>query len=222
MDTLRRAADEYRSRLLAVRTASQWASATPCHEWTVRDVADHILGGNRFTVLILGGLTPDAAMDDVTHGDYEGDPGQAFEESATAQPSASCRPGVLEKMYEHPMGLISGRQIARLRMIDMVVHAWDLADRAARELAVCAAVSADDEQGHRPSRACVAQCVCCTRGAGYYSLAAIEIATQDGGGKVDLGDGGFVDWTAQFLEDAKERCLISCLSTIRIATLLSG
>ena len=25
------------------------------------------------------------------------------------------------------MGLISGRQIARLRMSDMVVHAWDLA-----------------------------------------------------------------------------------------------
>lgn len=127
MDTLRRATDEYRSRLLEVRTASQWASATPCDEWTVRDVADHILGGNRFTVLILGGLPPDAAMDDVTDGDYEGDPGQAFEESATAQLSAFSRPGVMERMYEHPMGLISGRQIARLRMSDMVVHAWDLA-----------------------------------------------------------------------------------------------
>ena len=42
-----------------------------------------------------------------------------------------------------------------------------------------------------------------TRGAGYYSSAAIEIATQDGGGTVDLGDGGFVDWTAQFLETPK-------------------
>jgi hypothetical protein len=30
-------------------------------------------------------------------------------------------------MYEHPMGLLSGRQIARLRMSDLVVHAWDLA-----------------------------------------------------------------------------------------------
>ena len=61
-----------------------------------------------------------------------------------------------------------------------------------------------------------------TRGAGYYSPAAIEIATQDGGEKVDVGDGGFVDWTAQFLENAKERCLISCLSTTRVATLMSG
>ncbi len=94
MDTLRRATDEYCSRLLAVQTASQWASPTPCDEWTVRDVADHILGGNRFTVLILGGLAPDAAMDHVTHGDYADDPSQAFEESATAQLSAFGRPGV--------------------------------------------------------------------------------------------------------------------------------
>ena len=42
-----------------------------------------------------------------------------------------------------------------------------------------------------------------TRGAGYYSPAAIEIATQDGGGKVHLGDGGFVDWTAQFPKTPK-------------------
>ena len=61
-----------------------------------------------------------------------------------------------------------------------------------------------------------------TRGAGYYSPAAIEIATQDSGATIELGDGGFVDWTAQFLENAKERCLTSCLSTTRVAMLMSG
>jgi len=61
-----------------------------------------------------------------------------------------------------------------------------------------------------------------TRGAGYYTPAAIEIAVQDDGGYVDLGDGGFVDWTAQFLGNAKERCLISCLSTTRVITLVKG
>lgn len=61
-----------------------------------------------------------------------------------------------------------------------------------------------------------------TGGAGYYSPAAIDITTQDGGEEVEVGDGGFVNWTAQFLQNAKERCLISCVSTSRIATLLSG
>ena len=124
---LRLAAGEYLSRLRLVQSESQWVSPTPCDEWTVRDVADHILGGNRFTVLILGGLAPGVAMDRVVHGDFTGDPVREFEESAAAQLSALGRPGVLERKYEHPMGLVSGREIARLRMSDLVVHAWDLA-----------------------------------------------------------------------------------------------
>jgi uncharacterized protein (TIGR03086 family) len=66
-------------------------------------------------------------MDRVTHGDFAGDPGRAFEQSSAEQLLAFGQPGVLERMYEHPMGLLSGRQIARLRMSDLVVHAWDLA-----------------------------------------------------------------------------------------------
>lgn len=127
IEALKRASQQYRSRLSAVQTAWQWASPTPCDEWTVRDVADHILGGNRFTVLILGGLPSDAAMDRVTHGDFADDPARAYEQSSADQLSAFGQPGVLERMYEHPVGLLSGRQIARLRMSDLVVHAWDLA-----------------------------------------------------------------------------------------------
>jgi uncharacterized protein (TIGR03086 family) len=127
IETLKRASEEYRSRLWAVQAAWQWASPTPWDEWTVRDVADHILGGNRFTFLILGGLPSESAMDRVTHGDFGEDPGRAFERSSADQLSAFGQPGVLERMYEHPMGLLSGRQIARLRMSDLVVHAWDLA-----------------------------------------------------------------------------------------------
>lgn len=58
-----------------------------------------------------------------------------------------------------------------------------------------------------------------TRGAGYYAGAALRLAAAAGGGEVEIGDGGLVDWTAQFLGDAKERCLISCVATERLADL---
>lgn len=48
-----------------------------------------------------------------------------------------------------------------------------------------------------------------TRARDYYSSGALLIHA-DG---VELGDGGFTDWTARLLADRKERCLISCLST---------
>lgn len=51
-----------------------------------------------------------------------------------------------------------------------------------------------------------------TRARGYYAPAALRI-TVDG---AEVGDGGLTDWTATLLQDAKERCLVSCVSTERL------
>jgi hypothetical protein len=65
------------------------------------------------------------------------------------------------------------------------------------------------------------------RARGYYQRGAIRIdaeadaepdAAADAGWQ-EIGDGGFTDWTARLLNDAKERCLISCVSTERLAAL---
>lgn len=47
----------------------------------------------------------------------------------------------------------------------------------------------------------------------YYERGAIRIDV-DG---AEVGDGGFTDWTARLLGNAKERCLISCAATERLA-----
>src|SRR6478672_5062575 len=115
---LRLAAGEYLSRLRLVQSESQWVCPTPCDQWTVRDVADHILGGNRFTVMILDGLAPAAAMDRVMHGDFADEPIRAFDKSSSEQLAAFRQPGMLERLHQHPIGLISGRRMAALRMSD--------------------------------------------------------------------------------------------------------
>lgn len=53
---------------------------------------------------------------------------------------------------------------------------------------------------------------------GYYTGAAIRLGTPE----AELGDGGFTTWTAQLLGDAKERCLVSCISTERLAAVRAG
>lgn len=50
-------------------------------------------------------------------------------------------------------------------------------------------------------------------GRGYYVDAAIRISA----GGDEIGDGGFTTWTAQLMGNAKERCLVSCVSTERLA-----
>jgi hypothetical protein len=56
------------------------------------------------------------------------------------------------------------------------------------------------------------------KGSNYYSGTALSLAR----GNAELGDGGFTRWTAELLGDAKERCLISCVSTERLTEVLSG
>lgn len=49
----------------------------------------------------------------------------------------------------------------------------------------------------------------------YYTTGALRIEV-DGG---EIGDGGFTDWTAKLMADNKERCLVSCISTERLASI---
>lgn len=98
-------------------------TVTPCAEWDVADLLDHVTGGNRFTVEILEGATADTALattmaslatserDDV---DLLGTMLSTF---ATAD---------LEGSYDHVAGALTGRAILRLRLHDLIVHAWDL------------------------------------------------------------------------------------------------
>ncbi|GEL17905.1 hypothetical protein [Pseudonocardia asaccharolytica] len=58
-----------------------------------------------------------------------------------------------------------------------------------------------------------------THGRGYYAGAAVGIRAHNGTDEIDLGDGGLTTWTASLLGDAKERCMVSCMSTERLAAL---
>ena len=55
------------------------------------------------------------------------------------------------------------------------------------------------------------------RGRGYYADVALRITAGHDGNAVELGDGGFTTWTGQLMGNAKERCLISCIATDRLA-----
>jgi hypothetical protein len=60
-----------------------------------------------------------------------------------------------------------------------------------------------------------------TRARGYYRAGALLITATVGRGQpVEIGDGGFTDWTARLCANAKELCFVSCLSTERALDVL--
>jgi hypothetical protein len=60
-------------------------------------------------------------------------------------------------------------------------------------------------------------------GRAYYTAACFSVdAVHSDGGRSNLSDGGFVDWTALLLADAKERLLIRGLGTDRLVVTPPG
>jgi uncharacterized protein (TIGR03086 family) len=123
---LDRASYEFGRRLAGVEDA--WTRPTPCPDWDVRYLAAHVVGGNRFAVLILDGMAASDAVDEVMATPQLGDDAMgAWTTTAAAQRSAFHATSALERVIHHPLGEMSGRQFLELRIFDITVHAWDLA-----------------------------------------------------------------------------------------------
>src|SRR5450759_4370966 len=85
----------------------QWTRTTPCTDWKVRDLVNHLVGGNRLFAGILRGGQPPPLTDlprlqGIDHlGD---DPVAAYREAADALLAAFRQPGVLEQVFSVPVG----------------------------------------------------------------------------------------------------------------------
>lgn len=100
--------------------AGAWSDATPCTEWTVRDLVGHVISVHRHVVSGFGGSLPLPATDDDLLGAWQAVTAEvratlADPERAGAPVSGRFAPMPLEEL------------IGRLLCIDTVVHTWDLA-----------------------------------------------------------------------------------------------
>ncbi len=123
---LGQARNEFESRLDLV-SDDQWNLATPCEEWTVRDLVAHLIGGAKMSGLLLGGAEKDEALRVLFALTIDGDAKTAFRESSDAQAAAFEAPGAADAMCHHPSRDMPGSDFIWLRIRDTVVHAWDLA-----------------------------------------------------------------------------------------------
>jgi hypothetical protein len=115
----------------------------------------------------------------------------------------------------------SGRTQARL--VDLHLGYWrrvfaELAPGAQIRLAVFSPVVRERLDEVLPSQSTV-DAPDHRRSQGYYVEAAFRFITGEGEHLLELGDGGLTTWTAQLMGNAKERCLVSCGSVERLATL---
>ncbi len=113
-------ADGFAARVRDI-TADQWSNATPCTDWTVRDLVAHVVGSHRNVYASLSG-------EGAAPVDEDGDLLAAFVEArlpvedAIADPERSAQ--VISGMFgEQPFESLVGRLLCG----DTLIHTWDLA-----------------------------------------------------------------------------------------------
>jgi uncharacterized protein (TIGR03086 family) len=151
----RRAVEEFGARVHAV-AGDQWELPTPCSDWNVRQLVNHLVYENRWTVPLMGGSTI-AEVGDRYEGDLLGDrPRAAWDQSATEATRAVGADGALERTVDLSSGPTPAREYVMQLLADHLIHAWDLAraigadERLDPELVdACAAWFADMEETYR-------------------------------------------------------------------------
>jgi uncharacterized protein (TIGR03086 family) len=107
----------------------QWSDPTPCTEWNVQQLVNHMIIGNLLFAGILSGrpgTSADVAKAHLTS-PLADRPVEAYRESADAVLTAFRRPGVLDEQFVVPFGPVPGIVAAHLRITEVLVHGWDLA-----------------------------------------------------------------------------------------------
>ncbi len=126
LDRFLAASTEFGQRLPSVRPG-QWTAPTPCAEWNVRQLVNHMARGNLNYVDLLAGSSREDFLrmrDADALGD---DPLAAYAGSVRLVADAFGRPGALDQVLDYPLGKVTGRQALAVRATDSAIHAWDLA-----------------------------------------------------------------------------------------------
>ena len=134
----------------------QWAAPTPCAEWDVRHLVNHLVVEDLWAVPLFAGSTI-AAVGSAFDGDQVGSsPIPRWEEAVAGAIGAITSPGAMDRIVHLSFGDLPGSEYTMQLFADHLVHAWDLGTALGREpdldpsvVAACRAWFVDNEDGYR-------------------------------------------------------------------------
>jgi uncharacterized protein (TIGR03086 family) len=121
--------------------ADQLDAATPCDEWTVRRLLDHMLAAQQmFAAAPSGGeVGPPSGAPPELVGD---DPAGQYEDARKATVQAFSKPEVLGGMVKGAGGDVPAAQILGIAFCDQLIHGWDMAKATGQDTSMPADLAA--------------------------------------------------------------------------------
>lgn len=104
----------------------EWAAPTPCDGWSVADLARHLVTAERAFTIALGGTPYDLAavaaeVDAIPVADLP----TAYDDAAAGL-RAALAAAPADRPVPSPLGPVPPAVVAEIRVLEAVVHAWDL------------------------------------------------------------------------------------------------
>jgi len=132
-------------------SADQLGNDTPCTDWTIRDLINHITGGaTMFAISAEQGSVPDDVLGRLMGGDNLGDdPQDAWATASKRAMAAFDQPGVLEKIVTLPFGEMPAGVALNIAVFDVATHATDLAKASGQSIEDTDLLEAALAMGHR-------------------------------------------------------------------------
>jgi uncharacterized protein (TIGR03086 family) len=122
----KRAVDQFGAFVDQVKD-DQWSSSTPCTDWDVRALVNHLVNETLWMPPLLDGKTIEE-VGDRFDGDMLGeDPKQTWKQASEEAISAAGEGGALERTVHLSFGDFPGEGYIAQVLTDHVIHAWDLA-----------------------------------------------------------------------------------------------
>lgn len=125
VDFYRRATEEFDRRMHGV-TPTAWKAPTPCTEWDVHSLVNHVVNENRWIPPLLDGKTIDDVGDSLD-GDLLGSDGYASWDDSRKQALASAEATDPNATVHVSFGDIPAEMYLSQVAFDHVIHSWDLA-----------------------------------------------------------------------------------------------
>jgi uncharacterized protein (TIGR03086 family) len=120
------AMDEFGLRVAMINN-SHWGLPTPCSEWSVRDLVNHLVVEQLWVPPLLEGATVADVGDRFDGDQLDDDPVGRWTEASVAAQRALAEPGALDRHVELSYGTVNARRYCMEMASDLAIHAWDLA-----------------------------------------------------------------------------------------------
>ena len=119
--------------VVAAIGADQWSLPTPCDDWDVRTLVNHVVAGNLWAAELAAGSTIEAVGDRLDGDVLGADPLAAYDASAAAASAVFSAPGAMEAPCAVSYGPVPGEVYAGHRFIDVLIHGWDAASATGQD-----------------------------------------------------------------------------------------